>query len=294
MTSDTAETLLRAAHYLPRGNDAVWEGRRVVWKQPESWAPALTAWLAPDFRVDAMRRLRPGQFRDICWDDSEWLQVLDRCIKGGVDDLVLKLSIALLTATIRAYHGCRTEDAGSYFRDGLLVHNRQRLKARVLAIIEAHQELQYFRSELDRAIAEVDNELDQGKAFVVLSDEALLRDSAHYLIYGSEWIMSLFDDYGRRVLKSLGTPTLIEIDLPAAMTHSNDREQLARIMLREWTRLACNGHEWSAPVDFSFWLVRDVPPVHVVGHSHPERMTDPDDGMREYRSLMTSCRFCAP
>jgi hypothetical protein len=125
-----------------------------------------------------------------------------------------------------------------------------------------------------------------------LSDEALLRDSAHYLIHGSEWIMSLFDERGRRILKRLGAPTFIEIDLPATMTHGNDRDQLARVMLMEWTRLACNGHEWSAPVDFSFFLVQDVPPACVVGHSHPEKMIDPHDGMREYRSPITSCKFC--
>jgi hypothetical protein len=289
-----ADVLLSAAHGLPRGDDAVWEDRRIVWKEPETWAPALTAWLEPDFRKDAMRRLRPGRFRDICWDDSDWLETLGRCIKGSVDDLIFSLGIALLSAKIRTYHGCHTEDAGSYFREGLLTHNRERLKARALAIIEAHEELHYFKSQLDRAIAEVNNELDHGKTYVVLSDEAMLRDSAHYLIHGSEWIMALFDERGRRVLRGLGAPTFIEIDLPGAMTHSDDRNQLARVMLMEWIRLACNGHEWSAPVDFSFLLIRDVPPACVVGHSHPVKMTDPHDGMREYRSPVTSCKFCAP
>jgi hypothetical protein len=159
-----AEALLAATRNLPQGDDAVWGGRRIVWKEPETWAPALTAWLAPDFRADAMRRLRPGSFRDLCWDDSEWLDVLARCVKGSTEDLILSLGMALLPATIRTYHGCRTEDAGSYFRGGLLTHNRERLRARVLAIIEAHEELHYFKAELDRAIAEVDNELDHGKA----------------------------------------------------------------------------------------------------------------------------------
>uniref|UniRef100_Q07NU6 Uncharacterized protein n=1 Tax=Rhodopseudomonas palustris (strain BisA53) TaxID=316055 RepID=Q07NU6_RHOP5 len=290
----SANTLLAAAQGLPQGDNSVWQDRTIVWKQPESWMPALTAWLGPDFRADAMRRLRPGQFRDICWDHSDWLTVLDRCIKGSIDDLIFSLGIGLLDAKVRTYHGCRTEDAGSYFREGLLTHNRERLKARVLTIIEAHQELHYFRSELDRAIAEVGNELDHGKAYVILSDEAMLRDSAHYLIHGSEWIMSLFDERGRRILRGLGVPTFIEIDLPTAMTHSDDRDQLARAMLMEWTRLACNGHEWSAPIDLSFMLIRDVPPECIVGHTHPARMTDPHDGMREYRPSVTWCKFCPP
>lgn len=219
-----------------------------------------------------------------CWSGA--LEVLSRTCS------LTSASRCFLPSSARI--SCRTEDAGSYFRDGLLTHNRERMRARALSIIEAHEELYYFKPHLDRAIAELDNELDHGKAYVVLSDEAMLRDSAHYLIHGSEWIMSLFDAHGRRVLRGLGAPTFIEIDLPAAMTHGNDRDQLARVMLMEWTRLACNGRDWSAPVDFSFWLVRDVPPAHIVGQYHPPKMTDPHDGMREYRSHVTSCKFCAP
>lgn len=293
MISDAAEALLAAARGLPQGDDAVWEGRRIIWKQPRTWTSALTAWLADDFRPDAMSRLRPGELRDMCWDDSKWLEVFGRCIKYNLDDLIMHLGAALLRATIRTYHGCRTEDAGSYFREGLLTHSSERLRLRALAIIEAHEELHYFKSQVDRATATIDNRLDEGAAYVVLNDEALLRDSAHYLIHGSEWIMALFDENGRIILRGLGAPTLIEIDLPAAMTRINDREDLARVMLMEWTRLACNGHEWSAPVDFSFRLVLDVPPAHIVDHSHPTRMVNPHDGMREYRSPVTSCRFCS-
>jgi hypothetical protein len=79
--SHAAEALLAAARDLPQGDDAVWEGRLIVWNEPETWAPALTAWLAPSFRADAMRRLKPGMFRDLCWDDHDWLDVFDHCIK---------------------------------------------------------------------------------------------------------------------------------------------------------------------------------------------------------------------
>jgi hypothetical protein len=48
--SADVEALMAAARSLPQGDDAVWEGRRIIWKQPETWAPALTAWLEPDFR----------------------------------------------------------------------------------------------------------------------------------------------------------------------------------------------------------------------------------------------------
>jgi hypothetical protein len=167
-----------------------------------------------------------------------------------VEDLANSLSDALLPGVVRTYHGCRTDDAGTYFRNGLLVHDRDRLKAQAAAIIDAHEELRYMKPQLDRAIAEVDNEHDYSRAYVMVSDEALL-DSAHYLIHGSEWIMSLFYDDGRSILKGIGAPTLIEIDLPLSVTHSSDRRGLAEDMLQEWTRLACNGQKWVAPINLS-------------------------------------------
>jgi hypothetical protein len=287
-----ADALLSAARELPQGDDTLWQDRCIIWKRPDTWVPALTAWLAPDLRADAMRRLKPGMKHDLCWDDREWLDVLGRCVKGSLEDLTDSLSDALLPSVVRTYHGCRTEDAGTYFRNGLLVHNLERLKAQAAAIIAAHEELHYMKLQLDRAIAEVNNELNHGGAYVVVSDEALLDDSAHYLINGSEWIMSLFDDFGRSVLKRIGAPTLIEIDLPLSIAHSSDRRAFAEDMLQEWTRVARNGQEWIAPINCSFWLIRDVPPECIVGHSHPALMKDPHDGMRVYRSPVTSCRHC--
>jgi hypothetical protein len=289
-----AETLFLAAGDLPQGNDAIWQQKRIIWKEPATWMPALTAWLTPDFRADAMRRLKPGVPRDISWDDHKWLDVLAACIKGSVECRADDLADAILRGVIRTYHGCRTDDAGSYFNQGLLVHRKTRLKAQAMAIIESHPELHYMKAMLDEAIAEIDNTQDEGRSYVVVSDDGLLKDSAHYLIHGSEWVMSLFDDYGRAFLRRIGAPTLLEIDLPFAVTHSADRRAFAEDLLQEWTRLACNGQEWTAPIDFTFWLAQDLPPAHIVGHSHPAALRNPHDGERIYRSPVTTCKYCAP
>lgn len=66
--------------------------------------------------------------------------------------------------------------------------------------------------------------------------------------------MSVFDDTGRQVLKSLGAPPVIEIGLPAEATHSAERERLAPALFSEWARYTCNGFEFTAPVDVAFTL----------------------------------------
>jgi hypothetical protein len=118
--------------------------------------------------------------------------------------------------------------------------------------------------------------------------------AAHYLIHGSEWIMALFDEYGRRFLRGIGTPTLLEIDLPFTVTNSSDRRGFAEDILMEWTRLTCNGQEWIAPINITFTLSRNVPATCIVGHSHPAALRNPHDGERIYRSPVTTCKYCAP
>ncbi|MGH6709856.1 MAG: hypothetical protein ACREEK_12880 [Bradyrhizobium sp.] len=279
---------------LPSARDALWQDRVIIWKDSATWQSTLTAWLQPVFRKDALKRLKPGVFRDVCWDDTDWLDVLDRSLKqlvGGVTD---DLADALRLGVIRTYHGCRTEDAGSYFRDGLLVHRNEALKVRARAIVDAHPELEYMKDTLEQRMAEKDTAHDEGRAYVVVSDESLLKFGGHYMIQGSEWIMSLFDGYGQRFLRAAGAPTLIEIDLPFSRTLDGDRRAFAKGMLMEWTRLTCNGEEWIAPIDISFLLFEDLPASCIVGHTHPATVRDPHNLERVYRSPLTTCRHCAP
>ncbi len=274
--------------------DAIWKGRVIVWKESATWRPALTAWLQSELRKDGMKRLKPGVFRDLRWDDTDWLEVLGRSIKRPIEDVKFDLSDALLGSIIRTYHGCRTDDAGIYSSEGLLVHNKEVLKARVLAIIDAHPELHYMRATLDKVIADMHSTIDDGRSYVVVSDKALLDHSAHYLIHGSEWIMALFDEYGRGFLREIGAPTLLEIDLPFTVTSESDRSGFAEDMLMEWTRLTCNGEEWIAPINISFMLSQDLPGACIVGHSHPAVISNPHDRKRIYRSPVTTCKHCIP
>jgi hypothetical protein len=48
-----------------------------------------------------------------------------------------------------------------------------------------------MRDRVDAAIAEIENELDPGRLYVVADDAVLLKHAAHYMIYGSEWISAV-------------------------------------------------------------------------------------------------------
>lgn len=142
----------------------------------------MTAWLTPRFRANGMTRLKLGQFRDLCWDDPEWSDVLESCLVANFDYHSEALANALETAVLRTFHGCRTDDAGSYFRHGLRVHDRVAMTTKLKAIIGGTKELAWMKSCVDAAIAEIGNTLDPGRVYVVADDTALLKHGAHYLI----------------------------------------------------------------------------------------------------------------
>ena len=292
-TDSDVEHLVAPARHLAQGDDNIWHDHHFVWKRPDTWTPQLTAWLSPRFRRDGMRRLKPGRFRDLCWDDSEWSDVLERCLVADFGYHANALANALDPAVMRTFHGCRTADAGSYFRGGLRVHDRAAMTAQVKTIVTGSEELRWMRDRVDAAIAEIENELDPGRLYVVADDTVLLKRAAHYLIYGSEWVSAVLGAAGRRVLLQRGAPTLLEIDLPLRMSSVQTRTELATKMLREWTRLACNRPDWSAPIDFSFCLRTDIPAAWIVCHSHPAELHDPLEQERIYRSRVLTCAHCA-
>jgi hypothetical protein len=252
----------------------------------------LSAWIASRLSKNGLQRLSPGEFRDLCWDDFEWLNVLGQSLDTDVENVAESLADALDRAVLRTYHGCRTVDARTYFEKGLRRHDRTELRSQILAIVGANDELGWMRGQVDNRIARIDNTIDQGRLYVAAGDKAMLERFGQYLVYGSEWISAVLGHDGRHVLREYGTPTVIEIDLPLKFLTFEVRKNLAQWMLLEWTRLTCNEPNWIAPFEFGICLQIDLPPALVVGHYHPEEVVDPLDGHITYRSPSTVCDYC--
>jgi hypothetical protein len=211
---------------------------------------------------------------------------------ADLDYFAEQLADALEHSVLRTFHGCRTDDARSYFELGIRIHNRDAMTTQLRSLVETHEELFWLRTRLDDAIARIDNTIDNGRLYVVADDTSLLDYAAHYLIYGSEWIAAVLGGGYRHVLLKTGTPTLLEIDLPLRVSSTGIRKELANKMLAEWTRHACNRPDWHAPIDFTFGLHADIPPAWIVGHTHPAELRDPLKQRQLYRSPRTTCAYC--
>ncbi len=264
----------------------------IDWADQTTWHPRLTQWLKPRLKRGYLGRLRKSNTSSFYADDSKWSELLVTELKSEIEVIREGLAGLLTSATIRAYHGCRTEDAGSYFREGLRVHSRTNLIKEFLCLVDEHKDLRSNKERFLQLIDEINSEIDHGKCFVTLDARGLLSYAGHYLIYGSELLAGFTREGYQHVLTERGTPTLIALDIPLAWADDGDRESLAGDMLREWTRQTADPDDEVIELDFTLVFDRPIPPECVVGHSHPAIIPDPLRSMLPYRVKKRSCLHC--
>lgn len=252
----------------------------------------MSEWLRSRMDARALSSLKGVDHEAWCDDDLDWLCLLESYLELPLKITKRELVVSLGQMTVRTYHGCRTEDAGHYFGQGLRGHRRVELEAEVRSFLERTEELGWWLSGLTQRIAEVESNIDEGCCYVVLDPRPLLERAAHYLIYGSEWRLAVLGNIGRRAIRQIGAPTLLEIDLPLRMVDPHFRENLAKELLQEWTRQFVSQTSRVRWIDFTFKVRQDIPPEHIVAHSHPEALRDPLDQFRTHRSTRVDCVLC--
>jgi hypothetical protein len=245
----------------------------IVYEEPATWMPLV--------REILICRLRPGNLvyrwkqmldrMDV--DDPDWLRLLTSGLEVPLDTVEEELTSILESCIVRGYHACRPHDFADYLAGGIraldsleltqLLHNA----VEQLNIPDLREEiLALGRARLSQHTNSI--------VYFVLDQRHLLRYSGHYLIYGSEWLCSVFGKH-RALLREHGVPTLLDVAFPLSSTSASDRRQLARHLLHEWTRLSIMDLQQSRVVDFSFAVRERIPAEMIVGHIHPSSINDP-------------------
>ena len=276
---------------LPSATLNPWRGRLVHWKDRSTWFEVLSAWIAPHFRKNALDRLSRLRPKDVCWDDSDWLDVvLEPRLLVDIDTAVDLLAEALSGAVLRAFHGCRVDDAGTFHADGIRLNDPAKLTEEVRRIVAEEEDLAWRRATIERDLAAWDaRERDTGRLYVCADDQPQLDRNGHYMLYGSEWISAFLGFSGHRALRRRGVPTMIELDLPFELATLNTRREFARKLLQEWVRVLVNDPTFVPKLDFTLILRIDLPPSMIVSHYHPEVLKDP---FSRYSRFQTEHPFC--
>lgn len=270
----------------------VWRGRRVHWQDRTTWFGALETWLEREWRPGGKAHLQKQKL-DLCWDDSDWLGALERHVQLSVETLIEGLANDLVKAKLRTFHGCRVPDAGVFHREGLRRNDPAELEALARRLVAEDDELAWMRPKIEAIIAGFDHrERDTGRLYVCADERPQLDRSGHYLLFGSEWLQCLLGWGAHGALKRYGTPTVVEIDLPFDWASEGTRQEFARHLLQEWTRVFVMGKTFSPALDFSVILRRDIPAEMVVGHSHPRVLKNPFMQYRTERTADPTCPHC--
>jgi hypothetical protein len=264
----------------------------ILYAEPSTWMPLVSSFLLPQLRRGALARWRKRRLDRLYADDSEWLLILGAGLTVPYDCVEGELNCTLKTRRILGFHACRPKNLDGYFSRGIMAPDAPALIELLEDAIE-ELEIPSLRSELLATGRSRLKEHTDSVVYFVLDQRDLLRRAGHYLIYGSEWLCSVFGPR-QPLLRNRGVPTLMEIAFPLAEASGGDRQQLARLLLHEWTRLT--GLNLDAPrlVDFSFAVQGGIPSASIVGHSHPSAIRDPLDGFREYVHERTTCSHCGP
>lgn len=177
---------------------------------------------------------------------------------------------------IRTYHSCRPINIDSYYEYGLLVANYKDLKDHLINNVLGALEINVDNEHIHAAVERLGN-THNNSLFLAVDDRHLLEYCGHYLIYGSEYISALIADIQKRSgqvslndLKKIGSPSMIEVNLPLERISGNDLEQFVR-QVNNLIDDECECIQY----DYTFEIYQPLPPDFIVGHYHPGTINDP-------------------
>ncbi len=251
----------------------------IVWKDPSSWMGMIDAALGGRLACAAGPRIKLADTEDWYLDDSEWVKLLAHCLDEDADGLVDDLAERLNSQTLRVYHGCRPVDLDSYRKHGIRVLDCAAIIAQTREWLEADPGNDDLLPLLSGMTERVDPATREGHVYFGLDDRFLVEHCGHYLIYGSEFLTAGLGRQ-RQVLATRGRPTIIEVDVPIDRLAPTLQDELTKLLLRDWARIAAWDEVRTYPQDFGFSLRYDVPPSWIVGFTHPPRVPDPLDQRR--------------
>lgn len=219
-------------------------------------------------------------------DDLSWLNepIMDMLSRDVDMREVLAERLASSYMAMRAFHGTRANDLSSFYENGLVPMDPAIVEEQASSLF-ASGGFAEESSKLSSAIADVDARNPGGARagwlYFCADDRELTRKGCgHYLVYGSEYLYCLgirmiSTSATKRILKSIGRPTMFVVDIPMPLIDRDTLEQLAGGMLVAVFNDLLGIDEEAFELGFSISMQSPVGAQHIVGHYHPERIMDP-------------------
>ena len=158
---------------------------------------------------------------------------------------------------IRGYHACRPIDISSYYTYGICAFTEKEKQQKASEI---------FGKPIEEIVG-LTNYPEKEEVYFALSKEDLLKESGHYLCYGSEYFLSKArslnkNGYYEDLLLKRGTPTIFTCDIPIHLINKYILDDI-------------NNNYDPKSLDYGIWINQTLPPKYIIKHEHPKKMFDP-------------------
>ncbi|CAH0278145.1 hypothetical protein SRABI27_03694 [Pedobacter sp. Bi27] len=192
---------------------------------------------------------------------------------------------------IICYHGCRPKDVSEYYRKGFFPSNFPET-------MQAFEQLlddtgYHFPYDVSHVL-----ETYQGKTnrfvYVILDDEDFIDRAPHYIIYGSETMLSLAENVSPTIktrLRNTGIPTIFHLKVPLARISDCELVSLYQQIV------SSNGSMEQRRLHiFSNYTIIIEPSLGadcIIGHSHPTDLLYDQHARQYYQNKTARCCACS-
>lgn len=262
--------------------------RTLDWRKRCSWLNSIRFYahdLLTEKTRESLQRERPK-----CWADKPvWLPDHEVLVPAFCERM------SRYYTHVKAFHGCRPESLALYYSHGLLGQDSKRIASKFREIFA-----DVSTAEIDRAIEQSQSGGEPGKIFLTADDGKMINGFGHYVIHGSEYLLGLatkltrsnpYEDYRQR-LRTVGVPTVLEVDIPVSYLTHHQKLSLARTILAAWGQLQTRRalSLGSAPC---YVINQNIPPECIKGHYHPTQIHDAHSASGElYINCKSACDMC--
>lgn len=224
-------------------------------------------------------------------DDLSWLDEIVFAATGRVVDMkdLVAERFAREYRAFRAGHATRTDDVGSYYRDGLRYLRPDEVEDRARQLFLDGQHVLATEERLRAAIEDINARNRAGGRpgylYFAANERSLitrLGGSGHYLVYGSEYLYCLGirtagEWETRKALKSIGRPTMFVCDIPMSMMHPQTIAEFGGIIIEHiFSELAgIESYALGSGAGSALSIAQDLPGDCIVGHYHPAQVHSP-------------------
>lgn len=260
-----------------------------IWKSFREWKPSIEDMfndiLTPEFEVEVRKN---AIYIEYCNGQIECEKLIGKSIEDMAQQKISDFRQRY--SHIRVYHACRTDDVSSYYKKGLLpsiaVKDVQVNRFREIFLKSDFPEL--TEEMLQQSVKKIGSK--SGDLCLAIDDKHIIEFAGHYLIYGSEYLTNLVTQLPIEkpqqklfpILRNIGKPTFIEIDLPIDYVDDIELFDVIVRMITEWVYLIAHSKTESCSFDCTFSLLEPLSSVHICSHYHPTKIKDPLMGYKVY------------